>query len=127
MTAKPRRVTQGIGVKLTDLSAAQQAKLFLAGLAADDLPAPVREWSFTPPRRWRFDYAWPDKRVALEIEGGVWTRGRHTRGSGFVKDMEKYNTAASLGWLIIRVQPSDLCSAKTLDFLRRALSWWEVA
>jgi len=51
------------------------------------------EYEFEPGRRWRLDFAWPGQLVAVEIEGGVWSRGRHTRGSGFIGDCEKYNTA----------------------------------
>jgi very-short-patch-repair endonuclease len=65
----------------------------------------IPEYRFAPPRRWRFDYAWPDKKVAMEIEGGVWIRGRHTRGAGYIRDMEKYNMATKLGWRVFRFTP----------------------
>jgi very-short-patch-repair endonuclease len=60
------------------------------------------EYHFHPTRKWRFDAAFPSAKVALEIEGGVWQYGRHNRASGFLKDMEKYNEAAALGWRVIR-------------------------
>lgn len=85
------------------------------------LPAPMAEYRFHPERRWRFDYAWPAQRVALEVEGGVWTGGRHTRGAGFLGDMEKYNAAALLGWRVLRVTPSKLCSAKTIEMIHEAV------
>jgi len=69
---------------------------------------PIFEYRFYALRKWRFDAAWPDKRCALEIEGGVWANGRHTRGSGFVKDMEKYNAAVLQGWRVIRCLPDEL-------------------
>lgn len=84
---------------------------------------PLTEHRFHPTRKWRFDYAWEDHRVALEVEGGVWVGGRHTSGAGFVKDMEKYNEAACLGWRIIRCQPRELCTSKTVDNIKRALQW----
>ena len=56
---------------------------FTAVLLAVGLAAPIREHRFAPPRRWRFDYAWPDRRLALEVEGGTWTGGRHVRGRGY--------------------------------------------
>jgi hypothetical protein len=56
---------------------------FAAVIAAAGLPAPVREHRFAPPRRWRFEYAWPAHRLALEVEGGTWTGGRHVRGRGY--------------------------------------------
>lgn len=82
---------------------------------------PVAEYRFHKTRRWRFDYAWPDYKVALEIEGGVYTRGRHTRPSGFLGDMEKYNAAACAGWTVIRCTPDGLTSAATLAMLREVL------
>jgi hypothetical protein len=82
------------------------------------LPRPEREWKFEAKRRWRFDYAWPQQMIALEVEGGVWTGGRHTRGAGFVKDMEKYNRAAVLGWRLLRVTPDKLVSGGTFEMLR---------
>lgn len=85
------------------------------------LPAPIREHRFHPVRRWRFDYAWPEQRVALEVEGGVWTGGRHTRGAGFVKDMEKLNAATVAGWRVVRVVPGKLCSSATVGMLESLL------
>lgn len=84
---------------------------------------PLPEHRFHATRRWRFDYAWLDQQVALEVEGGVWVGGRHTSGAGFVKDMEKYNEAACMGWRIIRCQPKQLCTTATVETLRRALQW----
>ena len=72
------------------------------------IPAPVAEYRVTRLRRWRFDYAWPAQMIALEVEGGAWTNGRHTRGSGFVKDMEKYNFATLNGWRLLRCTPDQL-------------------
>lgn len=60
------------------------------------------EYHFHPERRWRADFAFVDERVLVEIEGGVWTRGRHTRGRGFVRDCEKYNAATLAGWAVLR-------------------------
>ena len=63
----------------------------------------VREHRFCPPRLWRFDFAWPERALAVEIEGAVFAGGRHTRGAGFVADAEKYATATLLGWRVLRV------------------------
>ena len=96
--------------------------LFSRVCVASGLPHPIPEFPFAPPRRWRFDYAWPDHKIALEVEGGAWTRGRHTRGSGFIRDMAKYNQAALLGWRVFRVTPDQLL-AKGPDLLKRAILW----
>lgn len=98
-----------------------RAEVFVRALEVRGLPRPEREWKFDAKRRWRFDYAWPQEMVALEVEGGVWTGGRHTRGAGFVKDMEKYNRAAVLGWRLLRVTPDKLVSFGTFEMLREIL------
>lgn len=73
-----------------------------------------QEFKFDDKRRWRFDFAIPEFKIAIEQEGGVWSNGRHTRGSGFVGDMEKYNRATELGWRILRYTPSNLNDTVTL-------------
>lgn len=95
----------------------------IAFFLASGLPAPVTEHRFDAVRRWRFDYAWPDRRVALEVEGGVWVGGRHNRPAGFCKDLEKYSEAAAQGWRLIRCQPRELMTDRVADWLRRALSF----
>lgn len=60
------------------------------------------EYRFHPTRKWRLDW-FHESGVAIEIEGSVWTRGRHTRGSGFLADMEKYNALAERGILLFRI------------------------
>jgi len=62
----------------------------------------VPEFRFHLTRKWRFDYAHPVLKIALEVEGGVWSGGRHTRGKGFLGDVEKYNAAAAAGWAVFR-------------------------
>ncbi len=81
----------------------------------------VTELKFHPTRKWRFDYAIPSHKIAIEVEGGVWSNGRHTRGSGFLKDMEKYNAATLMGWRLFRVTPQTLVSTPTLTLLSKAL------
>jgi very-short-patch-repair endonuclease len=58
---------------------------------------------FAPPRRWRWDIAWPEQMVAVEIQGGTWTQGRHSRGAGYRADCEKSNAGTAMGWRVIRV------------------------
>ena len=95
----------------------EQQALFRCALTKHWLTHPLEEVKFHPSRKWRFDYAWPDKMVALEVEGGVWTMGRHTRGIGFVRDMEKYNAATLLGWRVLRVPIADLQKESTFCML----------
>ncbi len=62
---------------------------------------PKREFRFCE-RRWRVDFAFPEKKLAIEIEGGVWSGGRHVRGTGYSADLEKHNALAILGWRLLR-------------------------
>lgn len=78
----------------------------LVGLVGEEgFPTPVREYRAFPPRRWRFDFAWPSYKIALEIDGGVYTLGRHTRGAGFEADCRKMNEAAASGWAVFHITP----------------------
>ena len=85
------------------------------------LPKGIAEYRFHPVRRWRFDLAYPAWQVAFEVDGGVWTRGRHTRGAGYLKDCEKLNEAAILGWLVVRVTPQQISDGTAIDLAERAL------
>jgi very-short-patch-repair endonuclease len=61
------------------------------------LPVPSREFRFDDTRRWRFDFAYPEIKLAIEVDGGTWTQGRHTRGQGYENDAEKCNQAVLQG------------------------------
>lgn len=96
----------------------ESAALHIRALA---LPEPQREYRFAAPRRWKFDFAWPERFVALEVEGGVYSGGRHTTGSGFTGDCEKYTEAALRGWRVIRVTDLHIGNGMLDDWLCRAL------
>lgn len=66
------------------------------------LPLWVEEHRFDASRRWRFDFAWPALMLAVEVEGGTRSGGRHTRGDGYANDCEKYNAATLQGWRVLR-------------------------
>jgi very-short-patch-repair endonuclease len=66
-------------------------------------PEPVLQYRFAAPRRWRFDFAWIDQKLAVEVEGGIYSQGRHIRPQGYIEDIEKYNVALMLKWRIYRV------------------------
>ena len=107
-------------------------------LRALRLPAPVREHRFAPPRRFRFDFAWPDYLVACEVDGGTYAYGRHARGDGIHRDCEKACEAAILGWRVLRVDSHMVTDGTALQLIERALdahgslvapnppagSWW---
>jgi hypothetical protein len=72
-------------------------------------------------RDWRFDFAMPAHRLAVEVEGGGWTGGRHTRGTGFAEDMAKYDAAMRLGWTIYRCDPAMVKSGRAIETIKLIL------
>jgi very-short-patch-repair endonuclease len=82
----------------------------------------VRQYRFHPVRRWRFDYASPDHRVAIEIQGGIWTNGRHSRGSGQVQEFEKMNAAAHLGWRVFFLHAGTINDTPTLSMIANTIA-----
>jgi hypothetical protein len=100
-----------------------------------------REYRFAPPRKWRADfaivlfkhpsepaYAAPEQvDILVEIDGGGWVQGRHTRGSGFEKDAEKASAAAILGYRVIRCTPAQVNDGRALSWIRQALGLEERA
>jgi hypothetical protein len=81
-----------------------------------NIPQPVAEFRFAAPRRFKFDWAWPDRLIAVEIEGIVYPTvrgehrlgGRHVSVAGFTRDIEKYALAFTLGWTVLRVLPKHI-------------------
>ena len=71
----------------------------------------VVEYKFHPTRKWRFDFANPELKIACEQDGGCFIKGRHSRGVGQLKDMEKFNEAVMLGWKVLHYPPEKLMQA----------------
>jgi len=108
---KPRIATGGLG------KGSAPEREFELQLRAAGLIGYEREYRFAAPRRWRFDFAWPSMKLAIEIEGGVWSAGRHTRGKGFEADCEKYAIALVLGWRVLRVTPTHVRDGQALGWV----------
>lgn len=89
-------------------SEAERVFLFYWQTLAPDEPEPEPEHRFHPERKWRLDFAWPHYKTSVEIEGGIWSEGRHVRGYGFEADCEKYNYAQLFGWVVLRFTPQML-------------------
>ena len=88
-------------------------------------PSLDAEVKFHPSRRWRFDFAHRDAKVAIEVEGGQWSGGRHTRGGGYAGDCEKYNEAQILGWVVFRLTGSQITVPeieRIRDFVRTRMA-----
>ena len=88
-------------------------------------PRLVREFRFHPKRRWQADFACEAARVLIEIEGGVWNRGRHLSPKGFIRDAEKYLTATLMGWTVLRLVADQLTPEtmkEVVDYVRSRVS-----
>lgn len=76
-----------------------------------------REYRFHPVRRWRIDFAWPDMKYGVEIEGLSSKISRHTTIKGYRNDCEKYNTALLMGWRILRFTDREVTTGTGLTML----------
>ncbi len=93
-------------------------------MKAIGLPEPEREHKFHPTRRWKFDFVWKDKMIAVECEGMSWKykkKSRHTQAAGFLGDCEKYNHATELGWQVYRFPSKMIYEGTALNFIERIL------
>jgi len=84
----------------------------------------IKEYRFSDKRRFRFDYAYENKKIAIEIEGGIWIYGRHNNAKGYKRDMEKYNLAVLNGWRVLRFTYNDINGEyvdNTLNIIRSIL------
>jgi len=88
---------------------------FMLHCLADKLPAPDREHRFLEGRKFRFDFAWPKFKIAVEIEGGTRQNGRHQRHDGFTADCRKYNLASLHGWKVFRFTSEQVKSGEAID------------
>ena len=71
---------------------------------------------------WRFDFAWPGIRFAVEVEGGIFTMGRHTRGAGFEEDRIKYGEAMKLGWTVYSCTSGMIKSGSAIDTIEKLIA-----
>lgn len=105
LTATPKRQTKG-----------QRYDMFYQ-LLRQLSPQWTEEYRFHPERKWRMDFARPDIRLAIEVDGGVWTGGRHSGGAGQVADMEKGNAAVMLGWQTLHFTPQQVKNGEAYRFV----------
>jgi very-short-patch-repair endonuclease len=92
-------------------------------IRAEGLPEPEREYMFAKSigRRWRLDFAYPEKRIGIEVQGGTYIRGAHSRGTGLERDYEKYNQAQVLGWDVYQFSRKMIESGEAIDIIKRVL------
>ena len=73
------------------------------------------EFKFHPTRTWRADFHLKGKKILVEVEGGIWSNGRHTRGNGYLGDLEKYNEATMMGYQVIRFSTEQVKSGSAIE------------
>lgn len=119
MTGRKARISHG-AVKAPAWSTRPDRRkwedLFEFHLKAAKVPGWIREHRFHTERRWRFDFAWPSRKIGVEIEGlsSVGKGGRHQRISGYRKDLEKYNAAVLAGWRVLRFTSDQVSKGEAL-------------
>ena len=115
------RIKQAEYKKLVEEAGSKLENKFIGQLISEGLPDPEREYRFHPVRRWRFDFAWPSLKIAAELDGGTWTKGRHTTGTGYRGDCEKRNEATLLGWKVFNFDSSMVRQGQSIETIRRAI------
>ncbi|WP_347473246.1 DUF559 domain-containing protein (plasmid) [Acinetobacter thermotolerans] len=78
-----------------------------------------REFQFFPKRKWRADFHLVGKKILIEVEGGIWSGGRHTRAKGYLGDMEKYNAATMMGYQVIRFSTEQVKSGLAIQQIEK--------
>jgi len=80
-----------------------RSKRAIYHMVMDELAlTPVLEYRFAPPRRFKFDMAFPELMIAIEYEGLNSAKSRHTTFTGYTNDCSKYNLATLKGWRVLR-------------------------
>jgi very-short-patch-repair endonuclease len=78
-----------------------------------------QEFKFHPERKWKADFHIVGKKILVEVEGGIWSGGRHTRGKGYIGDMEKYNSATMMGYQVIRFSTEQVKSGLAIKQIEK--------
>ena len=98
----------------------------LAQIRMVGLPEPVREYRAIPGRRFRFDFAWVEQRLLVEVQGAIFVKGGHSSGVGIMRDHEKNNLAVLNGWRVIYVNSKTIDSGKAIRDIETALTGGEL-
>ncbi len=94
---------------------------FLAMCRSHGIPEPIWELYFFPGRKFRFDWAWPENKIALEVQGGNWIGGRHVRPAALEDEHDKRNEAAISNWRILYCTPEEVTTGEVFPVIKRAL------
>lgn len=120
---KPRRRKSEAEQALARAEATKARDKFFAQLRYAGVPLPEYEVVFHPTRKFRWDYAYPDAKLAIEVDGGIYSGGKHGQGVGIERDHEKQNMGAAVGWRVMRTTPRKLAKPTTVSLIKLALEW----
>jgi very-short-patch-repair endonuclease len=90
--------------------------LLLGGFGAVE-----HEFQFHPVRKWRFDWALPDRKIAWEYDGLMQADASHSSVAGILRDVEKINEAQALGWTVYRVNAKSIHDGSAFTLADRVL------
>ena len=94
-------------------------------IRANGLPEPRREYAAVSGRKFRFDFAWPNFKLLLEVQGGTWIKGGHSTGKGIGRDCEKECLALAEGWRVAHVDGDQVRAGKAVLWIEAIL--WRAA
>jgi very-short-patch-repair endonuclease len=102
---------------------------FIGLVRIHKLPKPESQYKFHPERGWKSDFAYPSHRLLIEIEGGIWRRGggAHSHPSNILRDIEKYNAAALLGFYVLRFSDREIKDQSCIETVRNFLETHPIA
>ena len=103
------------------MSASQLEAELALQIRALDLPEPIREYPAIKGRKFRFDFAWVERKLLVEVNGGTYTKGAHSTGRGIARDYEKANLAVLQGWRVLTFDGKSVKSGEAVEVIRKAL------
>lgn len=112
------KVPDGSGATESELEATLYQQMRIAAV-----PLPEKQVRFHPTRQWRADFCWRELRVIVEVQGGTWTNGAHTRGGGYENDCEKMAEAQLLGYRVLYVTGDMVKDGRALRLIERMLDF----
>lgn len=102
--------------------ASDLADLLLLHIRASRLPVPIRDYRAIPDRKFLIDLAWPERKLSVEVDGGEFMRGRHSRGAGMASDCEKANLLVLAGWKCLRFTGGQVKDGTAIRVVAEALA-----
>ena len=103
------------------MSASQLEAELALQIKALGLPEPIREYPAIKGRKFRFDFAFIDAKLLIEVNGGTYTKGAHSTGQGIARDYEKANLATLDGWRVLMFDGKAVKSGEAVEVIRKAL------